>query len=125
MATAKETILSSAKGLLELTGTTKDVILNHYIDMVLQAVMDYCNRSDFPDALIPFATSKVIAMYKNDGGSATGSAGNGSVKSIKSGDVSYSFAGDEVNRGFSGVAVGEFSAGEKSQLSRYRQLGFK
>lgn len=123
MATAKEIMLSTAKTLLGIADTTKDVILNHYINVVYQSIIDYCNRSDFPDELIPFVTSKVVALY-NDRSAATAS-GNGSLKSIKSGDVSYGFAGDDVNRGFAGVGVGELTAGEKSQLSRHRLLGFK
>ena len=125
MATAKETILIKAKGLLGITDTTKDDILNFYIDLIVQMILDYCNREDFPDELIPFATSKVVASYQSDNGGATETGGKRTVRKLKSGDVSFEFAGDDVNRGFANVAVGELSAGEKSQLATHRRLGFQ
>ena len=125
MATAKETILTKAKTLLGIEGETKDEILNFYIDLIVQMIVDYCNREDFPDELIPFATSKVVASYQSDNGGATETGGKRTVKKLKSGDVSFEFAGDDVNRGFANVAVGELSAGEKSQLGTHRRLGFQ
>lgn len=43
--------LSTVKALLGITDTEKDSILSVYIDMTRQSILNYCNRSDFPEEL--------------------------------------------------------------------------
>ena len=43
--------LSTVKVLLGITDDTKDTELNVYVDMTKQTVLNYCNRSDLPEAL--------------------------------------------------------------------------
>lgn len=43
--------LSTVKALLGITDTEKDSILTVYINMTRQSILNYCNRSDFPEAL--------------------------------------------------------------------------
>lgn len=124
-------ILISVKALLGIADTSKDNILNHYIDLIWQSILSYCNRDgvtegeEMPPQLYSFITSKVIAVYNSDGGAADGSGSTGgTLKEVKSGDVTYKFGGDNFNRGFAGVAIGELTPTEKDVLNNYRLLGF-
>lgn len=43
--------LATVKAMLGITGTDKDTVLSVYVDMTRQSILNYCNRSDFPEAL--------------------------------------------------------------------------
>ena len=56
----KDRILEIVKMLPpKIEGGENDDILNIYIDMVTQTVLNYCNRNDIPDALI-FVIARMV-----------------------------------------------------------------
>ena len=109
--------LSTVKVLLGIDGTEKDAALAVYIAMTRQTILNYCNRSDLPEAL-NFTLCQMCADTYRDitAGQASGEV-RGNVSSISEDGRSVSFSsGTEFK-----TAI-EDKVSRTAELKRYKLL---
>lgn len=102
------TVLEQVKRILGLPaeGTENDKVLEVMLEDAKTAITLYCNRKSFPEALSGVAREMVQAAYLADN--------EGSVSSIKRGDVQISY--NQV------ITTDSFTEKQKMLLNRYRKL---
>lgn len=101
--------------------TTKDDLLNFYIDSIEAWLLQYLNRTSVPAGLEYWVVKKVIAQYNQDGGSAAGGSG-GDVLEVQRGDtrIKYGTSG----AGFAGVAASWMSDSDLLTLQPFKVVRF-
>ena len=109
--------LSTVKVLLGITDDTKDTELTVYVDMTKQTVLNYCNRSDLPEALNYTLCQMAADTYRDLTASNTRGEVAGNVGSISEDGRSVSFTnGTEFK-----TAI-EDRVTRTTELNRYKKL---
>jgi hypothetical protein len=96
-------MLESIKTQLGITDTSKDDILNGFISLVQDEIMNYCGISEVPDGLYSTLDYLVIVRYNQMGAEGLSSA-------------SYS--------GVSDTYMNDYPYAIKNSLNRYRKVKF-
>lgn len=112
-----DTILKNTKTMLMIAkeDTSKDEILTLHIDMTIQSVKNYCNRTDLPEQLW-FLISRLAAdSYR----SATTVSSGREVSSIKEGDRTVSFSAGAAQTRLLSVIP------QMDELKRFRKLYYE
>lgn len=97
-------LLSSVKLLLGATDSSKDDLIDYYVQSSVRKVLDYCNITALPEGA-EYIVAEIAADAYNTG---TGSA----VESIKEGDTQVTYAGNESS----------FSRNHTKLLNSYRRV---
>ena len=84
--------LSTVKVLLGITDADKDAVLSVYIDMTRQEILNYCNRSDLPEALNYTLCRMTADAYRDITTAQSNGEINGNVSSISEDGRSVSFS---------------------------------
>jgi len=84
--------LSTVKVLLGITDDTKDTELTVYVDMTKQTILNYCNRSDIPEALNYTLCQMCADSYRDVTNLSAKGEVNGNVSSISEDGRSVSFS---------------------------------
>lgn len=84
--------LSTVKVLLGITDTDKDAVLSVYIDMTRQEILNYCNRSDLPEALNYTLCRMTADAYRDITAAQSTGEVKGNVSSISEDGRSVSFS---------------------------------
>lgn len=84
--------LSTVKVLLGIKDNSKDTELTVYINLTKQSILNYCNRSDIPEALNYTLCQMCADTYKDITASRTTGEVNGNVSSISEDGRSVSFS---------------------------------
>lgn len=79
-------MLEQIKIVLGITDTSKDNLINYYINSISSEVMNYCNLKSIPTNLEYFIQSKVISIFRYESNEYKG------IKSLVEGDVKLEFA---------------------------------
>lgn len=107
-------ILLKAKLLSGVTDDAHDGLLNLYIEMTMQSILNYCNRVKLPDELRLVAAQMVADMY-NQNNTADGKTGG--VSSVSEAGRTVSFNSSSVQ------SLIDYKLSErKEQLNSYRLL---
>ena len=72
-------MLETIKILLAITDSSKDNLLNTYIYMVQEEIMNYCGITSVPDELANTVNYMVICKYSQEGAAGLSSASFGGV----------------------------------------------
>ena len=107
-------IISTAKTLLGDTGTEKDAIYQIYADKLVLDVLGYCNRDDFPEALVYTCTDLLVKREQDNSSDTKG------LKSIKMDDTEFQFNVATVT---AGTAANADFATIRNKLNLYRKIG--
>lgn len=107
-------ILTNAKLLSGISDTTHDDLLTLYVSMVVQTILNYCNRVELPDELHLVAAQMVADMY-NQNNTADGKTGG--VSSVSEAGRTVSFNSSSVQS-----LIDYKLAERKEQLNNYRLL---
>lgn len=110
---AAERIITTAKTLLGDVGTEKDAIYQIYADKLVLDVLDYCNREDFPPALVYTCAD---LLFKREQDSTSDTQG---LKKVKMDDTEFEFATATASPGT--VADADFAT-IRNKLNLYRKL---
>lgn len=114
------TILQIVKTLLEITDEAKDSILEVYIYIITQRVLNYCNIKELPEQLNYTVAQIAADMYKEPQQGII-IAGSGAVSSISEGGRTVSFdVGSKISKNITATADERIST--KTEISRFRQL---
>ena len=109
--------LSTVKVLLGITDDTKDTELTVYVDMTKQTVLNYCNRSDLPEALNYTLCQMCADSYRDVTNSSAKGEVNGNVSSISEDGRSVSFSSGAEFK----TAI-EDRVTRTTELNRYKKL---
>ncbi|PEL12672.1 phage head-tail connector protein [Bacillus sp. AFS017336] len=104
------------KILLGVSDSSKNAIINFYIESVTQKILNYCNITELPEELESIVVEKVVAIMKN----LIASEGNGPVKKITRGDTVIEYGTS--NSDSSGSVILD---DVKSQLNKFRRVKFQ
>lgn len=58
-------MLETIKSLLDINDTSKDTVINHYIALYKQQIMNYCNLTEFPVELESLVTEIIVEKSTN------------------------------------------------------------
>lgn len=113
-----------AKSLIEivknkLTDPPEDSVLEDYIDEVEQSILNYCNISKVPDALLYVHANMVVDFIKSQNRN-NDSEEQRAVTSIKEGDVTVQFG--SVKKETGEQVMENILFDYKDQLKRFRKL---
>ena len=110
--------LSTVKVLLGITDTSKDMILEVYIAMTKQSILNYCNISELPEALNYTLCQICADTYHDTTARASGGVIAGAVSSISEDGrtVSFSSGSDALK-----TAI-EDRITHTTELNRYKKL---
>lgn len=110
--------LATVKVLLGITDTSKDSILEVYIGLTKQSVLNYCNRSDLPEALNYTLCQICADTYRDTTAKASGAVVSGAVSSISEDGrtVSFSNSLDLIK------TAAEDRIAHTTELNRYKKL---
>lgn len=84
--------LSTVKVLLGISGDSKDAELAVYVNITKQSILNYCNRSDLPEALNYTLCQMCADSYRDVTNSSAKGEVNGNVSSISEDGRSVSFS---------------------------------
>ena len=84
--------LSTVKVLLGISGDSKDAELTVYVNLTKQSILNYCNRSDLPEALNFTLCQMCADTYRDITVSRVTGEVNGNVSSISEDGRSVSFS---------------------------------
>lgn len=107
-------IIATAKTLLGDTGSDKDAIYQIYAEKLVMDVLDYCNRDDFPEALVYTCTDLLVKREQDNSSDTKG------LKSIKMDDTEFQF---NVATATAGTAADADFATIRNKLNLYRKIG--
>lgn len=109
--------LSTVKVLLGITDTDKDAVLSVYIDMTRQEILNYCNRSDLPEALNYTLCRMTADAYRDITAAQSTGEVKGNVSSISEDGRSVSFSsGAEFKTAITDRVT------RMTELNRYKKL---
>lgn len=110
--------LATVKVLLGITDTSKDSILEVYIGLTKQSILNYCNRSDLPEALNYTLCQICADTYRDTTAKASGAVVSGAVSSISEDGrtVSFSNSLDLIK------TAAEDRIAHTTELNRYKKL---
>lgn len=108
----KEALITLVKTNLEITDTTKDLIISD----VIQDALNYCNLTELPVEVEPYIRKKAQSIIAYEAENGTGSVFD--VKSIKEGDTSITYNTDDISK----ETVYGLSTKDKESLRRFRRL---
>ena len=103
-------LLAIVKTLLKITDDEQDALLEIFIDMTVQSVLNYCNISALPAELRYVVCNMVVGMYKDMVGES-----NAPISSISEAGSSVSFATNMLQSRI------DDSIKNMTQLNRFRQ----
>lgn len=109
--------LSTVKVLLGINGDEYDGVLPVYISMVRQSILNYCNRSDLPEALNYTLCQMTADTYKDTVSRQSTGDVKGNVASISEDGRSVSFTNGTEFR-----AAVEDRITRTSELNRFKKL---
>lgn len=121
----REQILSDVKLLLGITTEDKDGLLKYHINSCIQKVLNYCNREDLPDALMPIIVEMTVKAYNAwiTGGTGGGIVATGVVSSISRGDFSVSYDNSkEATEAAQSLSANDFINEYKLQLYQFKKV---
>ena len=107
-------IIEMAKLLLGDTGTERDAVYQIYADKLILDVLDYCNRDDFPAALV-YTCADLLVKREQDSTSDTKG-----LKKVKMDDTEFEFATATETPG---TAADADFATIRNKLNLYRKVG--
>jgi len=110
---AAERIIRVAKTLLGDDGTEKDAIYQIYADKLILDVLDYCNREDFPQALVYTCADLLVKRYDDSSSDTNG------LKSVKMDDTEFQF---NVPAATAGTSADADFASIRNKLNLYRKI---
>lgn len=110
--------LATVKILLGITDTSKDSILEVYVGLTKQSILNYCNRSDLPEALNYTLCQICADTYRDTTAKASGAVVSGAVSSISEDGrtVSFSNSLDLIK------TAAEDRIAHTTELNRYKKL---
>lgn len=110
--------LATVKVLLGITDTSKDSILEVYVGLTKQSILNYCNRSDLPEALNYTLCQICADTYRDTTAKANGAVVSGAVSSISEDGrtVSFSNSLDLIK------TAAEDRITHTTELNRYKKL---
>lgn len=110
--------LATVKVLLGITDTSKDSILEVYVGLTKQSILNYCNRSDLPEALNYTLCQICADTYRDTTAKASGAVVSGAVSSISEDGrtVSFSNSLDLIK------TAAEDRIAHTTELNRYKKL---
>lgn len=110
--------LSTVKVLLGITDTSKDSILEVYIGLTKQSILNYCNISELPEALNYTLCQICADTYRDTTAKANGAVVSGAVSSISEDGrtVSFSNSLDLIK------TAAEDRIAHTTELNRYKKL---
>lgn len=120
----QQQILSDVKLLLGITTDDKDALLTYHIKSCVQKVLNYCNREDLPDALMPIIVEMTAKAYNAwlTGGTG-GVVATGVVSSISRGDFSVSYDNSkEATEAAQSLSANDFINEYKLQLYQFKKV---
>ncbi len=88
-----------------------------YAGHIVQYLLEYCHRRDFPEALVLTAAQLVLKWTASSDG---GMVSNAPLKSIKQDDTEFQFAVNSVSA--AGVAIDDDLAALQPKLNVYRKV---
>lgn len=108
-------MLEKIKIVLGITDTSKDAVINYYIESISNEVMFYCNINVIPSNLQSFICNKVISIMKYEDNQYKG------IKSISEGDTKLEIA---VENNGQDTLVYSLNDTDKKNLRIYRRCAF-
>lgn len=111
---AETTIVETAKVLLQDGSTLNDAQYGIYAAKLVDDVLDYCHRDDFPKALV-YTCADLLVKRVNDAADDTKG-----LKSIKMDDTQFDFAHGDATAG--NQADADFET-IRPKLNLYRKIG--
>lgn len=107
-------IVDKAKTLLADTGTEKDALYQMYAEKLVYDTLDYCNRDDFPIALVYTCCDLLVKRYEDSTSDTKG------LRSVKMDDTEFQFA---TAADTPGTAADADFATIRNKLNLYRKVG--
>lgn len=107
-------IVDKAKTLLADTGTEKDALYQMYAEKLVYDTLDYCNRDDFPAALVYTCCDLLVKRYEDSTSDTKG------LRSVKMDDTEFQFA---TATDTPGTAADADFATICNKLNLYRKVG--
>lgn len=107
-------IVDKAKTLLADTGTEKDALYQMYAEKLVYDTLDYCNRDDFPAALVYTCCDLLAKRYEDSTSDTKG------LRSVKMDDTEFQFA---TATDTPGTAADADFATIRNKLNLYRKVG--
>ena len=113
--------LTHIKLLLRIVDESQDLILNYYINKVKQSILNYCNRTDFPEELNYVLGDMVIDIYNqnNDSNSNLDNGVGGKVASISEDGRTVEF-GSSVS--LNQITLNDMLKLRKNELNNFRRV---
>ncbi len=102
------TRLDKVKLILGIKDSSKNDLLNYFIESTEQKILNYCNREDFPRDLDNVLVEIVVDQYRQ--------SNSGKVASVKRGDTQITYQN-------SNTGGADFIKNYKAELNRYRKVG--
>lgn len=104
--------------LLQPDMASSDEVLDFYSNKMVEEALAYCNREDFPDALIYTAAELICKIIGDNNGK-----GSQNLKSVQMNDTKFEFNTGTLPA--AGCMSDEDFNSIKSKLNRYRKLVFR
>lgn len=115
-------VLEIVKSRLKITDDTDDTSINSYITEIGWRILNICNRSDIPEALIYVWASMVIDVLRIEQPQKYGGDANSSGLSIKIGDTSVAPASKSGLTATSKSVIDQVVFDYRADLYRWRKL---
>lgn len=107
--------------LLESKRTLDEGLLLFYVEKLVTDILDYCHRSDFPEALVYSAVDLIRKRFEDaSAGSELGVPSNAPLASVKMDDTEFQFAVSNVDS--TGCLADLDFATLKPKLNLYRKV---
>lgn len=108
-------MLEKIKIVLGITDTSKDAVINYYIESISNEVISYCNIKNIPSSLQSLICNKVISIMKYENNQYKG------IKSISEGDTKLEIA---VENNGQDTLIYSLNDTDKKNLRSYRRCAF-
>ena len=108
-------MLEQIKIVLCITDTSKDNLINYYINSISSEIMNYCNLKSIPTSLESFIQNKVISIFRFESNEYKG------LKSLTEDDVKLEFA---IENNGAETMVYSLNDADKKILRNFRRCAF-
>lgn len=117
-------MLDNIKMLLGITDTSKDTIINYWIDYYTKMILKYCHidalNTDLESIIEQIVVERMGGVGSASGGSETIPAG---VKSITRGDYSITYKDTTVDKANS-ISLDQYAIAHQGNLNLWRRLDY-
>jgi hypothetical protein len=113
--------MSPIKMLLGIEDEKHDVILNYYLNRIVQYILNYCNRSDLPPELNYVVCEMVVELFNNTQGSLddNGNLKTGNVASVTEDGRTVEFSNNLTS---ATVLLNETLSNRKRELNKFKKV---